>query len=387
MATFNEQLQDKLWLHSLYVQRYAARLGRLGNDRILTTEREIRALITEYVARMDGVPITTKRGQQLLKEFERKLIELRRKAWVELTAELEKEAKQFAKVDHAAQIKVVDDIMPLAIGMHALDVASITAIATVQPFEGNTLRGWMTLAQQRDINRLLRVARIGMVNGETIEQMVARVIGSQKYQYKDGMSRKFRSDIEANLITCINGISNNVWANLAAANDDIIDYEVFQATLDGRTTIQCASNDNKKFKVGEGPIPPLHMRCRSKRLPVVTDAAFNRRGMDPTFEKELVQEFARKNQLGQVNKVGDLPYGYKTAYNKWMRHRRRELVGDAPADLRFEDWLRKRSTAFQDEYLGKRKAELFRQNKLSLDKFVTRDGYELTIDQLEKLVS
>lgn len=387
MATINENLQDKLWLHSLYVNRYAANLARLGNDRLLTTEREIRALITEYVAFLEGVPVTTKRGQKLLKEFERKLVELRRKAWVELTQELDKEIKQFAKVDHAAQIKVVDDVVPIMVGMNALDIGTITAIATVQPFEGNTLRGWMTLAQRRDINRIMRVARIGMVNGETVEEIVKRVIGSKKYQYKDGMTRKFKSDIEANVITCINGISNQVWANLAAANDDIIGFEVFQATLDIRTTLVCAGNDNKLFKVGEGPIPPLHMRCRSKRLPVVTEAAFNRRGMDPTFEKELVQDFARKNGLGQVNSVKDLPYGYKSAYNKWMRGRRRELLGDAPADLRFEDWLRKRSTAFQDEYLGKRKAELFRQNKLSLDKFVTREGYELTIDQLEKLVS
>jgi hypothetical protein len=35
----------------------------------------------------------------------------------------------------------------------------------------------------------------------------------------------------------------------------------FLATLDSKTTVQCAANDGKTFPVGEGPMPPLHANC------------------------------------------------------------------------------------------------------------------------------
>lgn len=388
MATVNEALHDELWLHHSYINRYAASATVAATSVILSTEAQISYLIFLYLNRMEGVNPLSKKGRKLIKEFEDKVKALRLKAWQDATNNVVTEAKSFAKLDHNAQVKLFDEHIPVAIGMQPLETSIITSIVTAQPFEGRTVREWMSRSAAADIERVTRAARLAMVNGETVQQATARIIGSKKYNFKDGASRKFRSNIETNLITAINGISNSINVQLVAENTDIISYEVFAATLDIRTTKICASNDGKKFKAGEGPVPPLHMRCRSRRLPVVTEEAFNRRGMDPTFEKELVEDFARKNGLGKVSSVGDLPYGYKTAYNKWMRKERRSRVGDVPAEVTFEQWLHKRNKQFQDEYFGsKRKAELFRNGKLSLDKFVTRDGYELTIVQLEKLVS
>lgn len=385
--TINEKLHDLLWVHHANINRYVAGLGRLARVRMGSTENAMLALISEYTLLLQGVPITSKRGQKLLKQFERKLIAIRAEAWKGLTNEIETDVKRFAVVDHKAQVKLYDDVLPFAIGMTTVETGLVSSIVTTQPFDGRTLRQWMTSAQQADINRVLRAARIGLVNGEDLGAIVSRVIGTKRLKYRDGQARKAFTDAESNVITAVNGISNQISQELVKANADIIEKEVFAATLDIRTTKVCAGNDGKLFLVGQGPIPPLHMRCRSRRLPIVTEAAFGRRGMDPTFERGLVEEFARSNRLGQISKRGDLPYGYKTAYNKWVRNRRRELLGDVPAEVTFEQWMRNRTEAFQNEYFGKRKAEIFRLGKIPLHKFTTRDGYELTIEQLERLAS
>ena len=80
-----------------------------------------------------------------------------------------------------------------------------------------------------------------------------------------------------------------------------------------------------------------------------------------------------------------MPRGYKGAYNKWARVETRSKVGQVPALQDFNEFLGNQTETFQNEYLGKGKADIFRRGKLSLDRFSTSDGYELTIADLEKL--
>ena len=162
---------------------------------------------------------------------------------------------------------------------------------------------------------------------------------------------------------------------------------MFVATLDIRTTIECARNDGETFTLGNGPKPPLHFRCRSLRVPYINPDNLGNRGYDASNNKEFLREFARENNLGTITNYSQLPRGYKGAYNKWSRKRIRQEVGQVPATTSFQKWFDNQSSEFQREYLGPARFEIYRQHGLKLDKFVTRDGYELTVDQLNKLVS
>ena len=387
MKTLNEQLWDKLTEHQTHVLRYGAGLVKLGAEPLFATESDIRSVIAKYVIKFDGVGPATKKGQQLLKSMIKELTDLRREAWLASIATLDKEYKKFVKVDQSLQIQAFDSVIPLATGLAPVETAVLTAIASSTPFDGATPREWMTRAKNKDLAEITRRAKISMVNGHTLNETVANIIGSPKYKYKDGVSRKVYNDIESTVLTVVSGISNSVWSEVSKQNADIISFEVFSAVLDGNTTHECAGYDRERYPVGVGPIPPLHMRCRSKRLPVVTEEAFNMRGFDPTYEKGLVSEYAKANNLGTISSKKNLPYGHKTAYNKWAQKRTRELVGTVPAKTSFETWMRGQRKGFQDSYFGKRKAEIFRQGRIPLSKFTTRDGRELTIGQLENLIS
>ena len=61
---------------------------------------------------------------------------------------------------------------------------------------------------------------------------------------------------------------------------------------------------------------------------------------------------------------------------------RASLDGQVSSTTTYDSFLRKQSTSFQDDFLGKRKAQLFRQEKLSLSKFVDKRGSSLTLKEI-----
>lgn len=113
----------------------------------------------------------------------------------------------------------------------------------------------------------------------------------------------------------------------------------FVATLDERTSIQCASADGKVYPVGEGPAPPLHPNCRSVASPVTS------------------------RRVGQ----------------------RASADGPVPVETTFPEWLKGQSEAVQNQVLGKTKAEAWRAGELSFDRMVGRDLQPLTIGELRRL--
>lgn len=116
----------------------------------------------------------------------------------------------------------------------------------------------------------------------------------------------------------------------------------FVATLDHRTSLQCASEDGKVYPVGEGEMPPLHINCRSVAVP-----AF---GPD------------------------DEPSG-----------KRASIRGQVPASTTFEEWVETIPKGEQDRYFGKTKAAAWRAGKLTLKDMLGRDMQPLTLAELREL--
>ena len=62
---------------------------------------------------------------------------------------------------------------------------------------------------------------------------------------------------------------------------------------------------------------------------------------------------------------------------------RASMNGQVPADQTYDGFLRKQPKAFQDEVLGKTKADLFRSG-VKVDRFTDASGVEYTLDQLKR---
>jgi hypothetical protein len=63
---------------------------------------------------------------------------------------------------------------------------------------------------------------------------------------------------------------------------------------------------------------------------------------------------------------------------------RASMDGQVAQTETYQTWLKKKPDAFQDEVLGKEKAQMFRDG-MPLDRFVDASGKTLTLEQLKKI--
>jgi hypothetical protein len=66
------------------------------------------------------------------------------------------------------------------------------------------------------------------------------------------------------------------------------------------------------------------------------------------------------------------------------RSTRSSMDGQVPEDMNFKDFLEKKGTAFQDEVLGKGKAQLWRDGKITLQQLLDQTGNPIPLKDLDK---
>lgn len=381
--TANEKILDRYIRHQTYLLRYAGGLRNQILPMLAGTEKKVYNAIIEWVAKADGNrTLTGASGRKWQRDFERVLNRIRQPAWNAINATIATQLKELAVAEAATGAVIIEGSLPVVIGMALPPAEQLVSIVNSQPFEGRTLKGWLKKTKEADIQLMLTSAKIGIVQNQTPTQVARDIIGTKAAKYKDGKARKAFRNIESVILTLTNGIQNEAKQALYEANKDIIKEELYVATLDVRTTIECSARDGKVFERGTGPIPPLHFRCRSLRVPYLNPDNLRNRGFDPTTEKELLSEYAKQSGTAKVISRGSLARGHKTKFDQFSRKRKRELVGQVPAVTNYNDWLKNQSKAFQEQVLGITRAKIFRTGKVRLDKFVAREGDILTLDQL-----
>lgn len=385
ILTYNEQILDNLVRHQTYLLRYGANVTRDSVTLLKATEDTVRALVLKYADDYADLGGDRSAAVKLFKTFETDVSVVRAKAWNVIGENAYGEFQRFTLAEGAAVFGAIQSPFPITLGLQALSTRQMKAILNTTPFEGRTLKEWLARSQITDADRISATARAAVISGQTPSQVARSAMGTSSLNFKDSHARRSFKDLESIYLTVTNGISNQVKQDFYKANEDIIKEELYVATLDIGTTIICAGNDGKVFARGTGPIPPLHFRCRSLRVPYINPETLLNRGYDESSSREFLDKFAKENNLGKISSYKDLPRGYKGAYNKWARVETRSKVGQVPALQDFNEFLGNQTETFQNEYLGKGKADIFRRGKLSLDRFSTSDGYELTIADLEKL--
>jgi len=117
--------------------------------------------------------------------------------------------------------------------------------------------------------------------------------------------------------------------------------------------------------------------------PTVTDKRTGKqRQLD--FEKDARAKYNQENPDGtKWNKLkGSEKKPYRDSVRKTWADKH---VGSVPGDTTYDQWLRKQDDAFQNQVLGKQKAQMYRDNpKMTMDKMIDSDGRPLTIQELDE---
>lgn len=344
------------------------------------TEADIAMRIRDKLRNSKGLntPVEVRRMQALIETVKA----IRSSGWNEASSFLFDEMQKLSYQEPIFVAGLMALNAPVIIETVMPPARQLREIALARPFEGRLLSDWAATMEVEDLRRIQSSIQLGMVAGEGSETIANRVFGTMRLKGTDGATEMTRRQVQAITRTAVQYVANSTRDKFFQDNDDIIEAEVFVATLDARTTPICRALDGKHFEVGKGPRPPLHFACRSLRIAYFGEDQLGQRPAKSSTRRMLLDEFTEEEDLDSVDSRDDLPHGTKGQFDAFERTRVRELTGTVPASTSYNEWLRTQSNAFQDEIMGVTKAKLYRDGGLSLDKYVAANGTELTLAQL-----
>ena len=405
--TSNQDIQDASLRHQVHVRRFASGQANRMLDLLEKADRDTVARIRTELQKIlkAGTDPTDSRTLRRLKAV---LAEIRRERERLLRAiekNVQAEMIDFGQIEAEFEVKILDQAIPIAIDLPKVTPARIKAIANEQPFAGRALGDWWRGLREADQQRILDQIRIGVLQGQNVQQIIQRIAGTRANRFKDGVLAVTRRQAEAIVRTGVNGMSNAVrrqmWANFGDAAAGL----VWTSTLDGRTSDVCRARDGHIRAVSrDQPIPddvtlprltppfaepPAHTNCRSSLVGFLN-------GVGLIGNRPFVRDKRRRNRRDsdfRAQAREEAGAGWSSLSEKERRARIRDKrnewisanIGQVPADTDYDTWLRRQPAGFQDDVLGKTRGALFRRGGLKQDQFVDFNGDTLTLDELRAL--
>lgn len=384
MPTANEEYRDAALRHQIGLRRYSSGLVKRVAKLLAEADRDMSELLRVRLARFEGrdVDFTSERWQLLLSDIR----EARKIALQQYKDLLREELTALGSIEAEAEMRILTAAVPIEISFASVAADQLRAIATSRPFQGRLLNEWFSTLELNDRNRLRAALQLGMAQGESIDSLVRRVIGTSKNKYTDGILSISRREAVAITRTAVNHVSNTARNYVWEANEDIIQCRVWTSTLDGRTSAICRARDGCGAPVGDNDLPkgmkplnpinakpPAHFNCRSVMVAYIDGVGLL--GNRPTVVDTRTPD---KREVDFRRLAREQGKDIKDVRRDWAARN----VGRVPAPTTYNEFLKRQAPAFQDAVLGKTKGRLFREGGLSVQDFVDRSGAELSLDQL-----
>jgi SPP1 gp7 family putative phage head morphogenesis protein len=328
----NDKIEDAVTRHQVFIMRYSQGRERLADDYVeklieAVTERLGADIATVSPAKLDQIIAEVAEEIKIQsEEYEKSVVD-------EMLEFIGYESEFNVNLLESAATAVAVTAPALAI----LQAAMLLRRMPLEPDRSYTINEALQEYSGRKSRQIVQTIRDGVTLGQTSQEINSNIKNLTKLQQRQAATL-------ARTVT--NYASVQAREVVMRENPNITNSYRWIATLDGRTSLICASRDQQIFKESnESPKPPAHFNCRSTIAPILE---------------------------------GDSPDQFRAA------------LGDSGAQqvsksTRYETWLRRQSRAFQTEVLGVTRAKLFREGRISIGRFVDAQGATLTLDQLRKL--
>lgn len=270
-------------------------------------------------------------------------------SYIEIEENFKENITEFIKLESAKTGAVVESVV--GVSTTAITAEKINKIYSDSLIQGAPSADWWNRQSEKTKQLFEDNMREGLLRGETNEQLVRRVRGSKAFKFTDGIMETSRKDASALVRTSVQAVANEARFSTFENNSDIISSYRHISTLDSRTSEECIvrdglrwKNDKKRTPIGHNipfRVPPIHWNCRSTIIP----------------------------EIKGVNLI-------ETA-------ERASVDGPVPASTTFNEFLKSKSEGFQNDLLGKGKAELWRKGKITLRQLLDQSGNPLTLAELK----
>jgi SPP1 gp7 family putative phage head morphogenesis protein len=276
----------------------------------------IRDVRGSLIARLDRLKDRKSMKARTISALLRQSNQIHNELYQRMRGQYREGAKSFAG-DQAdwRKTNISNSIDGVAVG---LSTRQAVAAMDFNPAIGRHSSEWFRELKQNHQRRVAAAIRQSFAEGDSVASAAARI-----REVTDYNARGLRTFVR----TSYSNIAANV--DLATYKANRIEKYVWLSTLDRRTTPICSSRDGNRYVVGDGPMPPAHMNCRSTTYALTPETSDIR-------------------------------------------------------DETYDGWLRRQPDTVQGEIMGQRRAELFRADpEATVGSFVSRNGGWKTLDQLK----
>jgi SPP1 gp7 family putative phage head morphogenesis protein len=280
---------------------------------------------------------------------------------------------------------IIAPLIQVSLGpQDATDIISNMMIEGSFPYE------WWQTQDASLAARFMREMRMGLGQGETVDELSQRVSGTSSADYTDGIMDLSSSQAEALVRTSVVSAANATRLATYADNADVLTAIQWVSVLDNRTTPICMAldglmwevpNDSNKFgdyvPIGHNkdfPGPTAHFNCRSTQIPVVRPYA--------ELESDQAQQDYYDNFMAAMEERGLSEEQAQAEFDRV----RATMDGEGVTAQTFDQWLSGKSDSFQNDLLGVGIADLWRNGDISLTDLTKQDNRPLTLAELQQKV-
>ena len=331
--------------HQVMLERLKA--GKAKDYRVLAKKFEADLLAAANRLGVDSLDQLTKKELNLLIS---NVTKLNKKYQAAIVKDLDKDLRKLAKDDAIFERQTINSFLVTGNAASAANLAYAAAIASPISATGELLEPFIKNWSRTRVTQVSGVIRKGYKEGQTLSQMTQLIRGTRANNFKDGLTSLQTRQAQAVIRTAVQHVSATARMQTWEANKDIVKAYKWRSTLDGRTTQRCRSLDGLEFEMGRGPMPPIHISCRST-INFVLDEA-----------------------LG----LGDLDKGAT----------RSALGGEVPAKQTYYDWLKTQPKDFQRSAIGKQKTTWLNDGTLNSEQFaklnLDKNFKPLSLDQMRE---
>jgi SPP1 gp7 family putative phage head morphogenesis protein len=322
------ELQDAILRHSLQLMRLSAGQQREAEQIIRELERELRLLLQSQTL--------SEAGKREIEALVAQAEEVITPAYRAAAASVDTHA--IALIIAKQTVHIIEDVIPAnVLAPTAETLASLTKDVLI---DGAASSAWWV--------------RQGVVNGETNERIVQRIVGRGA---EPGIMVAARRNARALVHSSVMSAANDARLATYRKNSRLISGVRWLATLDGHTCPRCAALDGQAWDLDGNPLkgtsvdfmaPPIHWNDRCVLSPI------------PKTFADIGLDIPEPADQGQ----------------------RASSIGPLHAKTTFDQFFARQSPAQQNAQFGKTRAALFRAGKLTVKDLVSGTGRELTLDEL-----
>lgn len=343
-TTIDKDLFDSLIKNQIRIGRYSAQQAA---DLVILLNKTNSEIIAKILERGKDGTFTSRRLNALLAELQGIIADTYNEASDKLRTEMAAFAEHSAEVA-GAMIATQLPVTWKPVGISDTQLAAILDKTPIRIGKDQSLlfdEIFKALAGGYE-EKVRGALRLGMVQGESVHDMVKRLEGTAANKFKDGVLEGPRRELYNLTHTVTQFVNNQAAAATMQNNSEVVKGFLSIVTLDSKSCLFCVNAASKEYKLTDtGPI--WHIGCRCFRAPIV------RTWKELGFDMPEFKPSTRASQGGQI-----------------------------AADTTYDQWLRTRPVSEQIEFLGPARQKMF-ANGMKVDKFTDASGKTYTLDQLK----